>query len=198
MNIENGSARSVLGLSTLAVSALCFAAGCGGQGPQEDGSTGAVEQAWSDSCAGYTTPDASRTGKIDPSITTPSGYTKCTKSYLIDVSNYDSAYTGTGSGGGPDARITANYGGSAISNATDCQNSDVGIILFKKVGSSWVDISGQVASYGIWTSMFGCIFQPAIATGMVAGDSYRAAVTARDPSNNAVPVVVTSEKAVHL
>jgi hypothetical protein len=161
-------------------------AGCGPQGVGENGASGSTEQAWSSASCGAVVAAASRTGQIDPALTSPQTYNQCTKSYVVDLNNLSADYAGNGAGGGPPATIYASWGDTLPTTQAACEDLEGGAIFYKKVGSSWVDQTGQLYSTGTWipAGFFAAHCEPpgASFSGLVAGTSYRIAGTMRQQS----------------
>ena len=147
-------------------------AGCGADNSQAGDNVGSTEQAFSSaSCAGVSA-SVTFSSYLPKDYYSPQSYNKCTKSFVYDVTNLQSSWTG-----GWEQPLSVMYGDETITNQADCEDLEEGIILYKKVGSSWVDQTGEVRTYGLW---FGSYCQLSIDTPVLHwGDSYRVAATVR-------------------
>jgi hypothetical protein len=194
--------RTIWGLVTAAALALgCSGADAGDpsvlengteQGGVEPGSDGdaeigSVQQAWSvDSCGRETTAaNATFTGKVDPATISPTTYNTCTKSYVVDINSLQSAYAGKPRSDVP-ALIQVSWAGAVPTTQAACEDTEGGAIFYRRSGSSWQALTGQVRSTGQWVSdFFGgfrCELPYASLANPTAGASYRVAATMRNIS----------------
>ena len=184
----------------LLVAVAVSSAACGGQPEQVDGTVGVADEALSDSC-GNGGNDGSFSGFIDPGVTSPQTYNRCTKSYVVDVNNLSPEYADPGDGTGGPSRFQVAWGDTYTNTEAGCNNLSGAAIIFLKSGNSWVDISGgQISAYGNWIDGGGIAFcdTPQIEFfNIVAGQSYRIAATMRlnSGSNPTRKVQVTTKKA---
>jgi hypothetical protein len=171
-----------------------LAAGCGSA--VDDGDVASAEQAFSQASCGSATADQTFTGMVDPAFITPRSYTTCFKSYVVEINNFSSAYTGLGGGGCPAATISVTYGDTPLT-AANCASTEVAAIYYEKRNGSWV-VLNEVHSFGTWIAIGsgGSCSIGTGQTGMVAGRSYRVAMTARDPSGNTRKVSLQTVKRV--
>jgi hypothetical protein len=169
-----------------AIAVMALSAGCSAGGePQSGENVGMSQDATSEASCATVTPSASYTGGY--SIVSPGSYNKCTKTYVVDVSNLSSEYTGTGNCG--DAGFDVGYGGSALS-PTDCVNTELRSIMYHQVSGSWVvmhddDVFGVVGPFNECMLSFR-------QTGTVTGNSYRIAATSRDVNGNTLPLAIAT------
>jgi len=171
------------------------------------------------SCASVTA-DQTFSGKIDPAFVTPRSYNTCYKGYVIDISNLDPAYAGSGSTA--DAKISVSWADTAITSQTVCEANQVAALFYEwdvgggssgatVAGGSSVTTGGTVvggpgvgwvflkreAEYGVWNPALGggCTLGVSLAD-LVAGKTYRVAATARTPSNDTRKVSIGTYPAV--
>jgi hypothetical protein len=160
-------------------------AGCGASNPDEaNEAPGVFEQAWASGPCASATANATFSGGISPAKISPQSYNTCTKSYVVDVTNLNSIYTGPGSGPSLDAHIQVDWGDTDPLNQADCEDMEGGAIFYKRVNNQWVDQTGQVYDTGQWISGGGggisfCNMPRASFYGVQAGSSYRIAATMR-------------------
>jgi hypothetical protein len=178
------SIRVGLGGVTAGVLSLCLGA-CGAPAPAEE--TGTVGEGWAVSACAAVSPNTTVSGAVDPAIVTAQTYNNCGKAYVVDINNLSASYTGSGAGGGQPARLVANWADTVATDQATCESHGGGIIVYKKVGSTWVDQTGQVGTSGIWhpPGFFQAYCEePHLQfTGLVAGTTYRIAATMRhDPT----------------
>lgn len=148
---------------------------------------GTVEQAWSSVSCGRESTTAHQTfdGHIDPAHVSPRTYTKCTKSYVVDLLDLDEAYTGEGAGGGPDAHLQVSWADTGATTRAACEDMEGGAIFYQRIDDRWVDLTGQLYSNGVWVetgppiSLAFCIAPGASLDNVQPGESYRVAATMR-------------------
>jgi hypothetical protein len=174
-----GSLRLNFVSITVAAGGL-VACGAPSSGEIEDG-VGSYEEAWSSVACASATANASFNGGISPATVSPQSYNTCTKSYVVDVTNLSSIYTGAGSSPPLDAHILAKWGDTIPNNQADCENLEGGAIFYKRVNNQWVDQTGQIYQTGQWVSggVSFCLPPHASYYGVQAGSSYRVAATMR-------------------
>jgi hypothetical protein len=175
-------------------------AACSGESARGDGSLSVTEEALSDSCGNAGT-DAVYTGFIDPEIVSPQTYNRCTKSYVAQVNTLSSAYVGPGSGGGPNGRFVVRFADTFTNTQAGCEDLEGAAIIFKKNGTSWVNISGgQIYTNGMWSSFLGCQTPFITFDNLEAGQSYKIAATMRVMSgtNPTRKVAISTEKPVDI
>lgn len=139
----------------------------------------------------------------------PRSYNTCYKGYVVDVFDLDSAYTG--SGNALNARLSAQWGDSPISNQADCEGSQVAGLFYEWTDGSGASTNGGIGGvsqfwslfkeehqHGHWLGAFGgCSFDVS-ATGMTAGRTYRIAATARTPGGRTRKVSIGTYKKVDI
>ena len=166
------------------VAAVALAsAGCAGSdtSPSEDEDVGSAEAAFSQASCAAATADQTFSGNIDPAFVSPQSYNTCFKSYVVDVTSLQAAYTGSGTV--LNARISAQWGDAPLTTQASCIGSEVAAIFYKKQSGNWVVLKEE-HQMGQWVSAFGgsCGFDVNL-MGMTAGTTYRVAATARSTSN---------------
>ena len=169
-------------LATIAMTATA----CAEQGPSEDESARSAAPEWSSASCGTTSASTTFFGQIDPTHLSPETYNKCTKSYIVDLRILSAAYTGPGAGGGPAAHLQVSFGGGNAGTRAACEDLEGGAIFYRRVGSQWIDQTGQIYSTGTWIQGGGlafCLPPEAAFFDIAAGESYRIAATMRNISN---------------
>jgi hypothetical protein len=181
------------------VSAALTLAGCGGEGTSDEELIAEMEKfdsvsaALSQSSCAAAIADFTATGKVDPVHVSPQSYNTCFKGYVVDVNNLLGAYTGTGD---LNARIAVHWADSALTNQTDCENTHIRAIFYKKVSGNWV-VKKDETAWGTWSGLFGgqCGLESNL-MGMTAGSSYRVAATARTPGGETRQVSIGTYKPI--
>ena len=192
------------------VGCAVFATGCGTNESEDIGSS---QAALSESSCASVTADQTFSGKIDPAFVTPRSYSTCYKGYVIDISNLDPAYAGSGETA--DAKISVSWADTAITSQTVCEVSQVAALFYEwdvgggnsvataagstvvgGPGAGWAFLERE-AEYGVWNPVLGggCSLGVSLAD-LVAGKTYRVAATARTPSNDTRKVSIGTYPAV--
>lgn len=176
-----------LAVQVCLVASAAVLSGCGATDGGEN--LGSMDQAFGSAACAAVSPNATFASKIDPATVSPTSYNNCFRSYVVDITALDAAYTGAGSGGGADARINVGWEGAAPTNQADCEKTLTGVIYYKKVGSSWIDQTGEIDAAGVWFGGALAVCNVPIVSSPItlqAGAGYRIAATVRADLNSTV------------
>ena len=178
------------------------AAACGTDGGTTE-PTGVSQAAFGVEPCALASPDKVFAHKIDPVHVSPRSYDTCYKGYVVDITDLDEAYTGSGTA--RDARIAVKYADTAITSKATCEASKIMTAYY--VASSgggastngglpggWTILSHET-QYGLWSSSSGgsCSLEKNF-MGMSPGLTFRIAATARNPSNSTRKLSIVTQK----
>ena len=162
-----------------------------------------IQAAFSPTSCAAADADVEFEGKIDPPWVTSAGYNNCYRGYVVDLWNLAQEYAGVG-------ELRIRWADEAITDSAECEASNIAGLFYVwsdipfTTGSSWtattagssvvnsVGIGGTTEGWslfaeqrvwGEWLKGGRCVFDKVLATGLVAGEGYRIAATARNSDN---------------
>jgi hypothetical protein len=172
-----------LGVSSLLASVLGLA-GCSGpdDGMANEENLGESAQAFGSASCAAATANQVFSGFIPlAGATSPTTYNTCLKGYVVDVLSLSPEYSGSGTL--EDANLNAYWTGLEPQTQAACEASWGRAIFYQKVDDSWVAVTGDVDSYGVWEPGLGYCRAPYLTSaghiGLHANISYRMAATMR-------------------
>ena len=181
--------RALLHCTVLAALWPVCVAGCIGADEDSEATDVDVEQSELGISCHLVQADRTFTGKIDPAHVSPRTYgpfqgaETCFETYVVDVLNLQTAYTGQGTTS--DANIAVKWADSLPAfpiSRTTCESLRSEAALFLRQGTSWVKQGTTKVSTGTWATVGGVSFCRTPAhqfLGTQPGKSYRIAANAR-------------------
>jgi hypothetical protein len=182
--------RTKVFVGVISTVALGFTTGCSDPSADSSEAISTIEAAFSQSTCATAAADQTFSGGIDPAIVSPRTYNTCYKGYVVDIENLDAAYTGPGELF--DGGIWVSYADTTITDQATCEATRLRAIFYRYydpsntstngIGSDWVVLDDEGASYGRWALGGNCVLEQSF-TEVVPGLSYRVAATARTSSD---------------
>jgi hypothetical protein len=170
----------------MSLGAACSDAGSEEGLRPEDMQLGQVEQAFAETACGRESVTANVTvdGTLNDGVTSPTVYNKCTKSFIVDITNLNADETGTGTLN--DAGFSVIDVGPRPTTAAECNGIVAAIITYERVGNQWIALERNDSSgFAVSGPPVDLCFPPqAHFFGAEAGKTYRIAATVRDANNN--------------